>query len=190
MRSTPAPSRSSGAQSSRSGTALSEAHVRAVFRAVVAEVAPDELVLVAAMARLTPSGPVEFASRPGRQAPLGFGVTEVAVLVAPVVWMALEGAAQRFGEWGADRTTRGLGGWAQKLRRRPSGGMTIPPLTVEQLNEVRRHVLESAAGRGLDEAGAIAIADALISRLALAALGTDSELSADPTRPSDPDSGS
>jgi hypothetical protein len=59
-------------------------------------------------------------------------------------------------------------------KRRP-GPVVVPPLTREQLDEVRQRVLEVAAQRGLSDEQARAVADVLVARLALPVQEDDAE---------------
>ncbi|MFD7631042.1 hypothetical protein ACFV7Q_34305 [Streptomyces sp. NPDC059851] len=161
-----------GSEATRSGSrtvTTDGTRVRDVVRDVVAEVAPEELPLVAGLAGFDDATAVRrLGGRGRRRETLGFGLGEAAALVTPVVWLAVNHAAQRMVgaavDGAADRARSGL----RRLFRRPSREVTVPPLTREQLAEVREAVLEVAAQRGLEEDRASTIADAVVARLALA----------------------
>ncbi|MFI9625863.1 hypothetical protein [Streptomyces sp. NPDC052042] len=143
--------------------------VRDLVRDVVTEVAPEELPLMAGLAGFDDVRAVRrLGERDRRQETLGFGLGEVAALVTPVVWLAVDQAAQQIvGTWvnnGISRTGIAL----RRLLRRPvSEPVAIPPLTREQLVLVRESVLTMAAQRGLESERAAVIADAVVTRLVL-----------------------
>ncbi|MCX5441215.1 hypothetical protein [Streptomyces sp. NBC_00063] len=145
--------------------------VRDLVRSVVADLAPDELPLVEGLCRFDDATVVRRLSRRGgRQEPLGFGFGEVAALVTPVVWLVLDGVAQRTAESTATRISEGVTAMVRRLvpRRRPVPAAGVPPLTREQLAAVRALVLAASEQRGLETAQAEAIADAVVARLVLA----------------------
>ncbi|MFE0250515.1 hypothetical protein [Streptomyces sp. NPDC059010] len=143
--------------------------MRDIVRDVVADVAVDELPLVDGLFRFDDATVVRRLSGRGRRRePLGFGWGEVMVLVTPVVWLTVDQAARRAAdvivEGSAQRTTAAL---RRVFRRRPAP-VAVPPLTREQLAQVREQVLEAAGERGISERRAKEIADAVVARLALA----------------------
>ncbi|MFB6710103.1 hypothetical protein ACFCW6_36045 [Streptomyces sp. NPDC056333] len=163
--------------------------VRDLVRSVVADLAPDELPLVEGLCRFDDATVVRRLSRRGgRHKPLGFGFAEVAALVTPVVWLVLDGVAQRTAESTATRISEGVTAMMRRLvpRRRPVPAAGVPPLTREQLAAVRALVLAASEQRGLETAQAEAIADAVVARLVLA-----DELEApavpEPEPPAEPD---
>ncbi|MCZ1012948.1 hypothetical protein [Streptomyces noursei] len=101
-----------------------------------------------------------------RREPLGFGLDEVAVLVTPVVWLVVDQAAKRIADSAVDGASKGSKALLRKVLRRPTASVVVPRLTPAQLGEVRRAVLEVAARRGLAQERAVAVADAVVSRLA------------------------
>lgn len=143
--------------------------VRDVVRDVVAEVAPEEQPLVAGLLRFDDATVVRRLSGRGRRhEPLGFGLGEVAALVTPVVWLAVNQTAQRVVGAALDGAAGRARGALRRLSRRPPESVTVPPLSREQLAMVRQLVLEVAAELHLDEERARAVADAVVARLALA----------------------
>ncbi len=102
-----------------------------------------------------------------RREPLGFGLDEIAVLVTPVVWIVVEETVRRI----VDSAVAGVakGPWARlrRLLRRRAAPLTVPPLTHEQIVEVRQRVLELAAQNGLERERAVTLADVLGARLSL-----------------------
>ncbi|MER7988038.1 hypothetical protein ABTY53_21000 [Streptomyces noursei] len=105
--------------------------------------------------------------RSRRPEPLGFGLDEVAVLVTPVVWLVVDQAAKRIADSAVDGASKGAKAVLRKALRRPTASVVVPPLTPAQLGEVRRAVLEMAARRGLAQKRAMAVADAVVARLAV-----------------------
>ncbi len=142
--------------------------VRDLVRSVVAVLAPEELPLVDGLRRFDDATVVRrLSGRHGHREPLGFGAGEIAMLVTPVVWLVLDGVAQRMAAATADRVAQGATGTLRRIFRRPAAPVEVPPLTREQLAEVRALVLATAEQRGLSPRRAAEIADALVARLAL-----------------------
>ncbi|MFC5720965.1 hypothetical protein ACFP1Z_12385 [Streptomyces gamaensis] len=153
-----------------SGAASVGTTVRDVVRDVVSEVAPEELPLVTALFRFDDATVVRRLGRTGgRREPLGFGLGEVATMVAPVVWLVLDEAARKLAGAAVDgAAAKGKTALRKVLRtRRRQPPVAVPALTREQLADIQARVLETAARRGLDSARAEAIADAVVARLAL-----------------------
>lgn len=156
-----------------SGTALSgdggaSELVRDVVRSTVASVAPEELPLVDGLRRFDDATVVRRLNGRGRRRePLGFGIGEIAMLVTPVVWLVLDGVAQRMLTETVDRAAQGATGALRRLLRRPTPAAEVPPLTREQLAGVRALTVAAATQRGLSAGRAEEIADALVARLAL-----------------------
>ncbi|MFC4011305.1 hypothetical protein ACFOY2_29040 [Nonomuraea purpurea] len=147
-----------------------------VVRDVVAEVAPEELMLVDGLAGLDDDAVRRrLGRRGGRREPLGFGLGEIAVLVTPVVWLVVDEAARRIGSEAGEVTVKGTKAALRKLLRRPTADVVVPDLTREQLAEVHQQVVETAVKHGLEESRAQLIADAVAGRLALAAAGKNAD---------------
>ncbi|MFF0398881.1 hypothetical protein ACFYSJ_24430 [Streptomyces sp. NPDC005248] len=128
--------------------------------------APDELPLVEGLVELDDATAVRRLRGHGqRREPLGFGLNEV-LLVTPVVWLAVDEAVQRIEPADALSGASWASSALRKLFRRPAETVTVPPLTREQLAEVRKSVLV-AAQRSLGEERALTIADAVVTRLVL-----------------------
>ncbi|MEW2411319.1 hypothetical protein [Streptomyces griseoviridis] len=155
---------------------------------MVAEVAPEEQPLVAGLLRFDDATVVRRLSGRGRRRePLGFGLGEVAALVTPVVWLAVNQTAQRVVGAALDGAAGRARGALRRLSRRPPETVTVPPLSREQLAMVRQLVLEVAAELHLDEERARAVADAVVARLALAGPESGGRGGpADPAGPGDP----
>ncbi|MEE1792576.1 hypothetical protein PUR28_17675 [Streptomyces sp. BE308] len=157
-----------GSEAVRPDSRTDGTRVRDVVRDVVAEVAPEELPLVAGLVGVDDATAVRrLGGHSRRRETLGFGLGEVAVLVTPVVWLAVDQVAQRIVGASVDGAVGRAGSAMRKLFRRPAV-VTVPPLTREQLAEVRESVMETAAHRGLEKDRASTIADAVVARLALA----------------------
>ncbi|MEU9950789.1 hypothetical protein [Streptomyces sp. NPDC047939] len=103
----------------------------------------------------------------GRSEPLGFGIGEVAALATPVVWLVLDEVAQKMVAGSVDRASHGVKGMVRRLLRRPARAAVIPPLTRDQLTEVRALVVAAGAQRGLAAEQAEELADAVVVQLAL-----------------------
>lgn len=179
-----------GSEAARSGdrTVTKEGlRIRDVVRDVVAEVAPEELPLVAGLARFDDVTVVRrLGDRGRRRETLGFGLGEIAALVTPVVWLAVNQAAQRIVGAAVDGTVGRAGSALRKLLRRSGEHVTVPPLTREQLSGVRKSVLEVAAQRGLEAERASVIADAVVARMALAGSEDSGPELAGPDSPTGP----
>ncbi|MBW4717281.1 hypothetical protein [Saccharothrix obliqua] len=137
-----------------------------VVRDVVGRVAPEEVPVVDALAALDPGVVSRRVVRAGaRREPLGFGLGDVAVVVTPVVWVAVEHIVTRLTDSAADSLVDRLRRLVR--RRRAVEPVVVLPLSPEQLAEVRRKAVEIGVRRGLAVAEAEAIADAIVARLAL-----------------------
>ncbi|MFF7993385.1 hypothetical protein ACFZDG_26765 [Kitasatospora xanthocidica] len=147
--------------------------VRDVVREVVSEVAPEELVLLNGLLQYDDATVISKLTGSGRRREsLGFGIGEVVVLVTPVVWLTVDQAARRAGEVAAENVARGTGTVLRRLfRRRSSESVAVPLFTREQLRGVRQQVQDAVLDLGLSQDRASAIADAVVSRLALDSAG-------------------
>ncbi|MFI9761324.1 hypothetical protein ACIHFB_25715 [Streptomyces sp. NPDC051963] len=141
--------------------------VREVVRDILAEQAPREAKLLDGMASLSDRQITRvFRRSRSRRDPLGFGVTEVAALVAPVVWVVVNEVAQRSAATAVDGASRWGSAWLRRVRRLPDPSTEVPALSRGQLKDVRRMVVERAQASGLEAAAAEALADAVVARLA------------------------
>jgi hypothetical protein len=142
--------------------------VRDVVRDVVAEVEPQELPLVDALFEFDDVTVIRRLHGRGRRPdPLGFGVGEVVALATPVVWLAVNQLAGKLADSAVDAAAKRTTTVLRRVFRRPAAPATVPPLTREQVGEVRRLVLEVAAQRGVSTRRATELADAVAVRLAL-----------------------
>jgi hypothetical protein len=146
--------------------------VRDIVRETVAEVAPDELIVVEGLFRFDDDRVARLlASRTGRHEPLGFGLEEVAALVTPIVWTALDEAARQAAGEAVGRAVRRSTRWLRTITRSPAAPQVLPALTSGQLQAVRERVLELAAESGIAPEAAAALAERLVARLVLGAGG-------------------
>ncbi|RKR87434.1 hypothetical protein BDK92_1710 [Micromonospora pisi] len=142
--------------------------IRDLVRNVVAEMAPDELVLVDALRRLDDDTVLRRLTRARRtREPLGFGLSETAVLVAALVWIALDEVVRRSVGAGMTRAHSSFGGWLRSRLGRAAPPRSTPALTSEQLRAVRDRVRELAVTTGLTPEEATLLADRVVARLAL-----------------------
>jgi hypothetical protein len=145
--------------------------VHDVVRDVVTRTAPHELPLVDGLSRLDEDRVVRLLRRRRRDERLGFGLAEVAAVVTPVVWIAVDEASRMGVKVAAD----GIGGRVRVAARRvfgrraagASGPLTVPQLSREQLAAVHERVLIGAGSAGLDGPAAQGLADHVVARLAL-----------------------
>ncbi|MGW4123944.1 hypothetical protein [Nocardia sp. NPDC004711] len=154
---------------------LDNSTVFAIVRDVIAIVSPDELPIIDGMAGFDASTITQrLEQMKASREPLGFGVAAVAALATPVVWIAVNRAADRLGVAVGDGAASAMKTLTRKVfRRKAEQPRRMPPLTEEQLAEIQRQALEIAGQRGLDEARAQAIADGLVVRLMLTAANKD-----------------
>ena len=146
--------------------------VREVVRDVVAEVAPEELPVLAGLRRLDDDEALRRLTRRRRpREPLGFGLETVAVLAAAVAWVAVSESVKRMVQPAADGLSRRMGARLRRLFRRRSAPTVVPKLTREQLADVRQRVLEVAEQNGFDPERAVVLADRVVARLALGPQG-------------------
>ncbi|WP_435603858.1 hypothetical protein [Streptomyces sp. bgisy130] len=147
--------------------------VRQVVCEVVAETASEELPLIEGMRYLDDSAVDRALLRRGRsREPLGFGLEMAVALVTPVLWAVLAELAKQ------TLSTVGEGA-APRLRSRVRGlfrrsddptHLQLPPLSQEQIVQVRDAVLERCTAAGVEDPRALAVADGVAARLALDAL--------------------
>ncbi|MFF3544260.1 hypothetical protein ACFYXD_20725 [Streptomyces platensis] len=165
--------------------------VRQVVCDVVAESASEELPLIEGMRGLDDAAVDRALTRRGRsREPLGFGLEVVVALVTPVLWAVLAELAKQtlstVGEGAAPRVRSRVRGWFRR-----SGDTTpleLPPLSQQQIVQVREAVLERCTAAGVEGARALAVADGVAARLALDALPgggprQDAEADGAPDRP-------
>lgn len=148
--------------------------VRHVVRNVIAEHAPEELVLLDAAEQLPPAARnKQLAPGHSTREALGFGLEVATALVVPILWLVLTELARQTAQTVAESTTEGVRGWWRGRRSRKGGlGATeepaiVPPLSTEQISLVRGKVLDQCTGAGIDPARATAIANAVFHELSV-----------------------
>lgn len=148
--------------------ASSGVRVRDVVRAVIVEVAPEELPVVDGLRQFDDETAVaRLAGRGTRREPLGFGLEEIVYIATPVVWVALDEGVRRVVGRAVDGTPRGAKRLLRKLFRRRSEPLVVPALTAEQVAGVRRRILELSEKSGLDPERAEVLADRVAAHLLL-----------------------
>lgn len=150
---------------SSSGTA-----VRDVVRAVIADVATEELPVVDGLRRFDDETVVaRLTSRRRGREPLGFGLEEMVCLATPVIWVALDESVRRVVGRTIDGAPSRRGGRLGRMFRRRSAPVVVPTLTTDQVAEVRLRILELSAQSGLEAERAEALADRVAVHLLLPA---------------------
>lgn len=141
---------------------------REIVRDVVAATAPHELELINSLDRLGEDEVSEaLTRRRAARDPIGFGVTEVSVMVTPVAWLVVSELVKR----GTGEVADGLFERIRSLWRRLRGRQRqepaiVPQLTPGQLSAVHERTLERAADAGIEQQTAVQLADAVVSALA------------------------
>ncbi|MGD6748547.1 hypothetical protein [Streptomyces sp. BH105] len=145
------------------------ARVRDVVRDVVAEVAPDEVLLLDKLANLDEGRLTRLFARSLEDAePLECGHVDVTAPVTPVVWLALDEAARSAACRAADgRAARHKPLLRHLFRRPPETPPELRCLSATQLDAVRHLVRVHAHAARLGEDAATALADSVAARLAL-----------------------
>jgi hypothetical protein len=140
--------------------------VRDVVRAVVDSQAGYELAYFSRLARFDDSWALwRLRRRRGRDEPLGFGLGEMATLVTPVVWIAVNEAAREFGSAAGDGMFVGLRALGRRLLRRKPKKATIPRLTQQQQEKVCDKIKDELLKAKLSQKRATDIANAVFREL-------------------------
>jgi hypothetical protein len=143
-----------------------ERAVRDIVRATVASHVSHELPYFTRLARSSDSWVLwRLRHRRGRSGPLGFGLSEMATLVTPVVWITLNEAAREFGSAAGDGVFAGIRAMLCRLLRRKPKVAIIQPLTEEQRQKVRDAVRDSLLKKKLSKDRADDIANAVYYEL-------------------------
>ncbi|MFC8529714.1 cupin domain-containing protein [Nocardia sp. NPDC057227] len=154
--------------------------VREVVHDVVADVAPEELPVLAGLGRLDDDTALRRLTRRRQpREPLGFGLDTVEILATAIAWVAVEESVRHMVQPAADGLSRGVGARLRRLFGRRSAPTVVPALTPEQLSEVHRRVLELSEQNGFDPDRAAVLAERVTARLALGTPDTDESASGD-----------
>ncbi|WP_205328508.1 hypothetical protein [Glycomyces sp. YM15] len=138
-----------------------------IVRDVVAEVEPSELPIVDGLLELDHRQVVKLMKRrPRKREQLGFGTAEIVVLIAPILWLALDEALKQIVAEGVKSAVKKLSAGARRVLRRPRRQVRLPVMESQQLELLRDEVRAIAQHKGLSEDRAAEIADALVSRIA------------------------
>ncbi|WP_436955385.1 hypothetical protein [Streptomyces sp. SudanB182_2057] len=105
--------------------------------------------------------------RSGAREPLGYGLEDVVALATPVLLLILNDLARRATETVLDGATSRLRRWRERRATVPAVERAVPPLTTEQIADVRLRVRTECLRAGITEDRAQALADAVAVELAL-----------------------
>jgi hypothetical protein len=112
-----------------------------VVHDVVAEVAPEELPVLAGLGRLDDDEALRPLTRPRRRRePLGFGMDTIATLATALVWVAVQESVKQMVKPPTDGLVHRLGTGLRRLFRRRSAPTVVPEFTQQQLTEIHRRV--------------------------------------------------
>lgn len=138
-----------------------------VVHDVLNKVAPDEVPLLAGMRELDDAQiGRRLAGRAKHEDPLGFGTGEIVVLAAPVIWGAVQHVADKVAASAADSLLARIGMLVRRmLRRRATTAPRLSTFTEDQLQAVRRAVLEDAKRAGMKKVRAEQVAACVVDRL-------------------------
>lgn len=146
-----------------------ERAIRDIVRSVIDSQASKELPYFTSLARTGDSWVLwRLRHRRGRDEPLGFGLSQMATLITPVVWITLNEAAREFGSAAGDGMFAGVRALFRRLLRRKPRPATIPPLTGEQRERIRDAVRQELLDRKFGEQRATDIANAVFHELSVA----------------------
>lgn len=139
--------------------------VVATARAVVADVAPDELALFDPVSRAylrDPKKVLSDRSRPG--AVLGSGIDVAIALVSPVALAVASAAYDHLVSKAGEAVVEGGGRLLKRLGRKKNAAFR-PEITSAQLDELRELAVERVKELGLSDEEANRIADAMRASL-------------------------
>jgi hypothetical protein len=137
--------------------------VRDLVREIVAEIAPDELVLVTGLEALDDAVILKRFKHPRRNEPLAFGVEELLGLITPVVWLVLEKVAEKGAEDAVDGGSKQLKGWWTN-RRKPER-LTVAPRPPGEYELWHAAIQATAREHNLTAEEAEALADKVVVKV-------------------------
>ena len=121
-----------------------------IVRVVTAEFAPEELLFLDALALLPPDEIGRtFADADSQDDPLGFGMGEVAAVVVPVVWVAVQQVVNELATSAADGLVARAGIALRKWRRKPAPAESLPHFGPAELDAVHTNVRAKAIDAGM-----------------------------------------
>jgi hypothetical protein len=137
-----------------------------IVRDVTAEFAPEELPLVDALALLPPDEVGRRLVRAtSRDDPLGFGMGEVAAVVVPVVWVAVQQVVNQLATSAADGLAARTRVALRKWRHKPAPSEPLPHFDQLQLDEVHQNVQTLAIRAGMPPERAELLGHRVVERL-------------------------
>lgn len=156
-----------GVMDSRAAHGSADVELIDVIRDVVADVAPEELPLVAALTQLSPAqAGRRLARRTSRDDPLGFGMDDFVILVVPVIWAAVQEVVNHLATSAADGLVARLRVRLRRLFRRPEPVAPLPHFGPAELDEVRDQVRDLGVQAGMEPERAELLAYKVADRLA------------------------
>jgi len=143
--------------------------VTRLARAVVTQIAPGELPLFEAMSRAYAADSSRARTRRGGDEALGFGFADAAMLVTPVVLIAVDHIAIYLAEeLGKSLTHQAAEAITERISRLFRREPSTPPLTHAQISRIRDIAIEAARAAALTEPRATILAETLVSQLTTA----------------------
>lgn len=145
-----------------------------VVHDVLAAVGRDELPLLSGLRELDDVDIGRLlARRARRDDPLGFGVGEVVVLAAPIIWGAVQQVVDKMAVSAVDGLLARTRALLRRLFRRRGKAAPLPRFSHDQLGEIRAAVLERAGQAGMKKARAEQLAACVVDRLQFGRPGAD-----------------
>ncbi|MFI0975439.1 hypothetical protein ACH4SP_00245 [Streptomyces sp. NPDC021093] len=132
--------------------------LRTAVEEFVSKEAPKERVLLESLDGFDDEQTTRLLKRRSKD-PLSFGFAEIATLVTPVVWIAVQEVCRAAAEPAVGALRRRTGALMRRVLRRPAPALTVPPMTAETLEELHGRVCREARTAGLEEDAARALAD-------------------------------
>ncbi len=139
-----------------------------VVHDVIADFAPEELPLLAALRRFDDAEAGRRLARGNRRDdPLGFGMGEIVALATPAVYIAVRQVADRVTGTVTDGMFARIRVLVRRRRRRVEPAVPLPHFSPADIREVHDRVKELAVKGGMKPARAEQLADQVIGRLTL-----------------------